>query len=348
MHSRRAMWEDDGCQRHLRREDGNLRNSVPCERCLYNRPHDRRDLGLLRKWLLDWDLESDIRVRTMRRSVSNVATLLTALAVLLSAPAFAGPLPQKPWPKPLPPEKRDVTIASFEVEGLSGMEALAKLSAQTGLPLGIEWVGVNPGPQITHRWSNEKASAIATDIAYLTSPLWHYGAQVRNGVLEVRPDPGLARGHSVADHVVPAFALRHDTEPSAAVRLRDLVNCSLVGGCGGAEIFMAAGGEEIPDRSFRNSRVADILDYLVTAGNTIRIWVLVEDSHRRIGTTAYWQTQQIYFKPIPLSVQPWWTLLPWRESPAPRAIGGAWPCPRCWTRPPPKRPQKKRRGRSPE
>lgn len=232
------------------------------------------------------------------------------------------------------PETRDITVRSFEGAGLNGMDALAKLSAQTGLPMGIEWARASAGSTITQSWTRAKASTIAREIAALSDPKGRYFASVRNGVLEVRPAPSLRHNHSIADFVVTNFALRNNSQPTAAKRLMDFVHCKILANCGGTEIYSGEGGEVIPDRDYHNIPVVDILDDLVTAGRTMRIWIIVEDPGHVVDKTDYWQTLTLpLFRNISDAEQPWWLLLRWREEPTGGGFGGAWACPRCWEPP---------------
>lgn len=231
-------------------------------------------------------------------------------------------------------ESRDITVASFASAGLSGMDALAKLSAQTGLPMGIEWAGTSAGPAITQTWTRAKASTIARDIATVSFPKGGYTASIRHGVLEVRPARATRRNHSVADFVVTQFGVQHNTQPTAAKRLTDLVHCQIFGHCGGTEIYSGEGGEVIPNRDYHNAPVVDILDDFVTAGRTMRIWIIVENSSHVVEGTQFWPTLMLpRFRELPLTEQPRWLVLRWREAPTGGGFGGAWACPRCWEPP---------------
>jgi hypothetical protein len=254
--------------------------------------------------------------------VKGASTVTLALAFLAACPA----------------QEANPRVAEFDASHLTAMEALAKLSAQTGVPLGVEWLGAGPGPLISRRWKNARLKDIGRQIAAEANPRWSYRANLTGGVLEVRPSPSLRRGHSVADLRLHDFRVTSGgSQPYASRRLIDQLHCALLPPCGGTEIILGggAGGEIIPARTFENPAVSEILDYLVAAGRTIKLWVLVEDPGHYIGRSKAWRTlYPATLKPVPASLQPWWTLLPWRAMPDfPGPPRSEWACPKCWSRP---------------
>jgi hypothetical protein len=263
-----------------------------------------------------------------------------SLAVLLAVAAH----PQSAN-RHLSPDRGPLAVR-FQATRLLPLTALAKLSAQTGVPMGVEWVGPGEGAPISCTWANAGVVSIAEQILKIANGKWAYHGQWDGSTLLLRPAARILGAHSVLDIRLPSFSLYSERPAIASRLLSDAIHRNLLGQPP-PKTFTWSGGFslDVPvvslTHTFRNEATYRIMDWIAAAGAAAgaeSFW-LVEDLPKcRIGPAERWCTYTyfgIFRKP---ARQPLWALLPWRTDPmnvTNPLVVRKWPCVKCPARPKP-------------
>ncbi len=258
-----------------------------------------------------------------------------SFVVALLVPTLA-PAPIAPYAAPA------VSVAHFDAGGLLPLTVLAKLSAQAGVPMGVEWVGPGEGSAVKREWHNASVALIAQQILDSQNRGWAYSARWDQGTLVLRPVGRKLGGHSALDVRLPHFDLTGQRPIVASRMLADAIGRYLLGQPP-PETFVWTGGFnlDVPvvslTRSFANEPAYRVLDWMAAAGAE-SFWLVQDLPKCRIGGTHVWCTYTYFGTFRKPTRQPAWALLRWRADPmnvVDPAIVGDWRCAKCPAKPKP-------------
>jgi hypothetical protein len=227
-------------------------------------------------------------------------------------------------------------VVRFDAAGILPLAALAKLSAQAGVPMGVEWVGPGEGTPITRTWRDVSVGLIAEQILSSQNGKSACHGRWDHGTLVLRPAARRLGAHSVLDIRLPSFGVCGERPVVASRLLADAVHRDLFGQSS-RKAFTWSGGFNlgVPDvavtRSFRNDPVYRVLDWLAAAGAE-SFWSVEDLPYCHIGGTKRWCTYT-YFGAFRRPVrQPLWAPIPWRTEPMDTADPASvqkWRCAKC-------------------
>jgi hypothetical protein len=198
-------------------------------------------------------------------------------------------------------------LAAFSVRGARPLEALARLSAASGVPFGIEWIYTDRRP-VSGRWARASVAAIARGVLRRAGVAQRYSVRARGGVLQIRPSAKVRGDHSIGDvrlshfgtgglpgapnNALPVMQASELLASSAAAAAfpRLHAKAGAIATTGAAEIGTCA-----PLFSWDGARVATILDDLIAVRCTGRqIWLILDDPSREVGGSRYWSTRNYW------------------------------------------------------
>jgi hypothetical protein len=227
-------------------------------------------------------------------------------------------------------------VARFTVTGASPLEALAKLSAASGVPFGIEWLGDGQTPLISGDWHEASTTSIVRDIIRAAHGKRKYTTIWRGQILEIRPAEKVRKTHSMGDLNIGDVNIRN-AEPGYA--RAELQQWAAVKGFPQLHpmplTFVYMGGFMIGDCpeyfEIQHATVIQALDQIVVASCMgEKLWVILEDPAKKVDHSQYWPT--LYLKSgeqAPALQEPVLTLLYWREDPHTGGSRPDWHCPKC-------------------
>ena len=253
--------------------------------------------------------------RPVRGSMCKKVLLI---AVALSGPAWAGSK------RPALNETLQTVLPRYELKATNLLEALAQISSQFDIPVGVEWRNQpNSERVVSGEWSDITLESLIKD-AVAQDP--EYELDISNNVLHIRPR---GFGQSPSDFLnikLQSFRAQNEYTLEIAFRLRDQLNAMLAprsakpGGpaCSGSQGIGA--NEESTSLNVKDASVRDILDEVLYKSG-YSMWLVTFDPKSTYG--GYTGTDSLWRKTTS-SDQPNWDFVARYFDPTQMKYRGDW------------------------
>lgn len=236
--------------------------------------------------------------------------LALALLICIASPHVRGLAPADDLDSSL-----DAVIHDYHLAGSNFLDALARVSREFRVPMGIAWVNTAAAKtEVSFSWKDATLRSIIEAVAK-SQPGYRVG--ISNGVVHVLSVDILPEQNFLQLRI-ESFQVRHELVEMASRRLRNLVRervsptRSGEGGVAGSLITNV--GDPRIDVEVKNGNARDALDVLVTGPSNKRIWVVTFQDVSTLTATGFRRTLTLWNNSsIPDDEQPVWDTFRWDE-----------------------------------
>ena len=208
-------------------------------------------------------------------------------------------------------------VSQYSLSGNGLADALAKISKQFQLPMGIEWVKDKEALRgLSRTWNDETVRHILRSIVEAYPG---YAFRVEDGDVHVFRRDFVNDSHNFLNLRVPDFfEVRQEIGGRINQRLRSVVQNivsprNLPPGAGEGGDYATGIDEKPLTLTLRGLTVREALDKLVEASEH-KIWVVTFSDSPALTPTGFRRTETIWHPtPFPDSDQPMWDFLAWGE-----------------------------------
>lgn|SRR5581483_8808402 len=218
-------------------------------------------------------------------------------------------------------------VQNYSVSANNILEALAKISDDFQLPMGIEWeLSSVPFHSVKLAYARTTVHEILEDVVSVEPP---YSFSVANGVVHVSKDALFHDKRNFLNITIGDFQLSSEYIGHANNRLRrlvvDLANMETApnksGGCAGS--FGVGAGDRKATFHLENLTVRDILDRFVTSAG-FSIWMATFPELKPGTHNGYFKAISIFSPQLPDADLPAWDLLSPGYDPVRKQFGLGW------------------------
>lgn len=220
-----------------------------------------------------------------------------------------------------------VRVESYSISASNLLEALAKVSDDFQLPMGIEWEGASRRDSaVSSRYVHATALQILQDLVGTSAD---YVLTQENGVVHVASKPVRDDPRNFLNSKIPQFDLSSEYVRHASNRLQEIVvqmtnhlpEGEGVNGCAGS--FGVGAGDRVASFGIRNGTVRDILDRFLTSSG-MGIW-LVNFPDTNASASGFFRTVSVFNPDQAEDNLPTWDFLLPGYDPVRGGFGIGWP-----------------------
>jgi hypothetical protein len=235
------------------------------------------------------------------------------LAVMLFTPAKMLAQPESAELR----AKLDARVSQYSLSAAGLADALARISKQFQLPVGIEWVKDKDALRSFSRiWKDQTVRQVLRSIVEAYPG---YDFQVEDGVVHVFRRDLLNDSHNFLNLKVPDFfEVRQETAGFANVELRSVVQNivsprNLPPGAGEGGSYATGIHEKPITLNLRGLTVREVLEKLAAVSEH-NMWIVTFSDAPELTPTGFRRTETLWHPaPFPDTQQPMWDFLAWAE-----------------------------------
>ncbi len=200
-------------------------------------------------------------------------------------------------------------VRNYSIEVGSVVEALAKISSDFHIRMGIEWeTTVGPSRPVSINYANGSLLDLLKQIVSV-EPL--YKLTIQSGIVHVGKEPIVDDRRNFLNIRISSFEASNEYAFHASNRLHtlllDLANSPQEKGGGCAGSWTVGVGDHQTTFLMRDASVREILDRLVLSAG-FNIWLVTFPEAKSITEKGFYKTSSL-FGPVSDSAQPMWDLL---------------------------------------
>ena len=220
----------------------------------------------------------------------TVTLVFSMISYATTGAAFAqGPIAPRDAQQVLPTK-----VASYSVRAKNLLQAVAQVSSDFNLPIGVEWAGDRAtAKEIVREWHNTTVDQILRDVASFDV---EYQLELSNGVVHVRKFGITDNSRNPLNITIPSFKTEGIYTGDAAFQLSKQASLLMFprqeaqrSACGGSS--SAGSGEKRLSLAMTDTTVRDILDALLTRSE-FAMWVVVFPNQQ--PDTGYLKTESLW------------------------------------------------------